>query len=52
MNYCSIEEAWGENLNKEKRKKKKRKKEFITQIYLNIHMIQVMSMEFMMKIVL
>lgn len=26
MNYCSIEEAWGENLNKEKRKKKKKEK--------------------------
>ena len=40
MNYCSIEEAWGENLNQEKRRKKKRK-EFIQQIYQSILMIQV-----------
>ena len=32
MNYCSIEEAWGENLNQEKRRKKKRKRIYTTNI--------------------
>ena len=36
MSYCTIEEAWGDELNKEKRKKKRKNKECIIHIYQNI----------------
>ena len=36
MNYCSIEEAWGENLKREKKEKKRKKNLYnkYTRVYL------------------